>query len=106
MSDVKSLGRWSDEASFWLEDGAATIVSDELAQAIIRSHPDVLAAVRMLREVEWVQGFFEGSGRMYWSCPICEAEACETGTARGVVGKHEDGCELAAALTPWEEANG
>lgn len=71
-------------------------------QAVIRSHPDVIGLVAAARRSEWVQGFYEESGHRFWSCPDCEAEAYENARGR-IVGTHEPGCSLAAALAPFEE---
>ena len=69
-------------------------------QAILRYHPDVVRLVKAARRAEWVQGFYEESGHLFWSCPECGAEADWRGNGR-IAGKHEPDCALAAALVPF-----
>ena len=69
-------------------------------QAILRYHPDVVRLVEAARRAEWVHGFYEESGHLFWSCPDCGAEADWRGNGR-IAGKHEPGCALAAALVPF-----
>ena len=57
------------------------------------SHPDVLALVQAARSAEWATRENRNGDTVY-ECTICESRK-EQG--------HEEGCDLAAALAPWEE---
>jgi len=92
-----------------MNSGRAPWVDDRLLeqyeQAILRYHPDVVRLVEAARAAEWVQGFYEESGHLFWSCPDCGAEADWRGNG-GIAGKHEPDCALAAALVPFTTEEG
>ena len=105
--EYEAAYRRGEKATIWmpLRMNVATVAIDALTapepeQAILRYHPDVVRLVEAARRAEWVQGFYQESGHLFWSCPDCGAEADWRGNGR-IAGKHEPDCTLAAALVPF-----
>jgi hypothetical protein len=87
MSDVESLGRWSDDASFWrLEDGGTLIVPD----AIIRSH----------QQVQRLIGTLQATRPILALALVAAPDTAEQDMYREAL------TLVDAALAPWEETDG